>query len=196
MTTPADVISSARNLYNDADSALYRKSDTELLAYFNEGVKEMSVLLPAPWYTVGDVDCTPGEVEQMVLFEDAQTLVRVLCIHGGDALTPFDMAAMDAFYPGWRAATAGAARQWAAFPGDPLRFFLDRKAPAEQTVDVLYVRNPTTLTLTDTITEVPSGRIPALVDYVVYRAESADDEHALSQRATSHYASFVSKVKG
>lgn len=197
MTTPTDIITTARALYNDADSTLYRKTDVELLGYVNEGLREVSNLRPELFQTIGDVLCTVGTVEQAVTFNDAQSVVEVLCIHGGNTLTIFDFDVMGAFNPGWRADTAGAAVQWSRKPGDPLRFFIYPKAPATaQTLDVLYIRNPNTLALTDAITDVPSGYLPALVDYVVYRADSADDEFSNSPRAATMYATFVSKIKG
>lgn len=197
MTTPADIITTARNLYNDADTVLLRKSDTELLGYVNEGLREISALQPSLFSTVGDLLCAAGSVEQTVLFTDAQALIRVLSIHGGAALTPFDMASLDAFDPTWRTGTAGPAEQWSRNEGDPLRFYIRPKAPATpQTLDVLYVRNPATLALTDAITEIPAGYMPALADYVVYRAESGDDEHSNSGRATAHQQAFVAKIKG
>jgi hypothetical protein len=196
MTTPADIIATARTIYNDADSVLYRKEDAELLGYLNDGMREVSGLKPELFMTIGDMECTAGEVEQAVSFADAQALVEVLCIHDSTALTPFDFATLSAFRPGWRTDAAGAAQQWSKLQGDPLRFFIYPKAPASQTLDVRYIRIPTVLALTDVIDEVPEAYIPALVDYVVYRAESADDEHAISGRATSHYQAFVAKVKG
>lgn len=194
--TPQQVITTARAIYNDADSTLYRMADTTLLAYVNDGLLEISGLRPQLFYTIGDVACTAGDVEQAVTFTDAQVLVEVLCIHGGAAIHYADIKAMDLFNPGWRTDTAAAATNWMRKEGDPLRFFVYPKAPSNQTVDILYVRNPTTLALNDTITEIPAGYQPALIDYVVYRAESSDDEHMVSQRATSHYQAFVAKVKG
>lgn len=196
MTTPADIITTVRALYNDS-VATYRKSDTELLGYVNEGMREISSLNPPLFTTIGDMVCTAGAVEQAVTFTDAQALISVLCIHGGAALTPFEVGAMNAFNPTWRTDTAGDAKQWGRLPGDPLRFFIYPKAPATvQTLDVQYIRNPTVLLIGDTITEIPSGFMPALADFVVYRAESVDDEHANSGRATAHYQMFVAKVKG
>lgn len=196
MPTPQSIITTARSIYNDSDSVLYRKEDPELLGYLNDGISEISVLKPELFSTIGDMETTPGAVEHSVTFGDAQALVEVLCIHDGAALTEFDMRVMDAFNPGWRTDTAAAAKQWARKPGDLLRFFIWPPAPASQTIDVRYIRIPTVLGLTDPITEIPATLAPALVDYVVYRAESADDEHAVSGRATAHFQSFVAKVKG
>jgi hypothetical protein len=196
MTTPRETIATARLIYNDADSVLYRKEDTELLIYVNEGLLAISALKPELFNTIGDIACTEGEVEQAVTFADAQVLTEVLCIHGGNALTPFDMPTMNAFRPGWRSDPADAAVQWTRKPGDPLRFFIYPKAPAGQTLDVAYIRIPLTLGLDDPINEIPAGFLPALVDYVIYRAESADDEHSNSGRAANHYQSFVALIKG
>lgn len=35
---------------------------------------------------------------------------------------------------------------------------------------------------------------PALVDYVVYRAESKDDENVMNARAAAFYSAFKSKI--
>ena len=59
-----------------------------------------------------------------------------------------------------------------------------------------YARIPGTYAMTDTIIDIQLTLQPALIDYVVYRAEAKDDEHSLSQRAGQFYQSFVTKVKG
>lgn len=197
MTTPADCILTARTVYNDTDSDLYRFEDSELLVYVNEAIAEISALKPALFNTIGDMLCTPGEVEQSVAQLDAQLIIKPLCIHGGAALTPFDLATMDAFNPNWRNDTAGPAQQWSRLENDPLRFLIWPKAPAAaQTLDVQYVRNPLVLALTDPITEIPAGFIPAIASYVIWKAESTDDEHSVSGRAAAAYQHFLSVVNG
>lgn len=195
--TPSNIIADARYILNDTDSAGYRQTDVELLAWVNSGMMEISVLRPEWFQTTGHVTCLAGTVEQAIKFSDAQALLRVLCIHDGAALTPFDIAAMDAFNRNWRAGTAGAARQWSAYPGDLLRFYVYPKSPTgEQLLDVLYTRNPTVLASGDTITDVPDSVRPALTDYLVYRAESKDEESVNSGRAVIHYQAFVAKIRG
>lgn len=194
MTTPADLISTARYTINDTTAA-YRNSDAELLSYFNAGVLEISMLDPALFVSIGDLPCSAGDVEQAVTFSDAQAIFDVLCIHGGAAVRKVDMASLDSFRPGWRTDAAGAATNWMTKPNDRLRFFIYPPAPASQTLDVMYVRIPATLGLTDTIAEVPAYCYPALIDYIVFRAESKDDEHVNSNRASGHYQSFVAKIK-
>tara|TARA_R110000868_G_scaffold57972_1_gene178828 strand:- start:2021 stop:2617 length:597 start_codon:yes stop_codon:yes gene_type:complete len=197
MTTPASIISVARSIINDVDPTLYRQADSELLGYFNDGMQEISVLVPSVFSSIGDLTCTVGSVEQTVTFNSAQAIIDILCIHGSTAITPFDWDIMNRFNPGWRTDTAGPAKQWVRKQGDPLRFFIYPQSPSTaQVIDVMYVRNPIVLALTDTITEIPAGYYPALVDYIVYRAESKDDESVVSQRSAGHYQTFVAKVKG
>lgn len=195
--TPQDIISGARPILNDTDTTAPRQSDDELLAYVNDGLREMVSLQPAIFSTIGDMLCDADTCEQAITFANAAALIEVLYIHGGPFLTPFDMASMGAFHPNWRQDPGAPARQWTRFPNDALRFYIYPKAPdALQTVCVRYARIPGTYALADTIIDIPLTLQPALIDYVVYRAESKDNEHALSQRAGQFFQSFVAKVKG
>lgn len=195
--TPKDIITGARHILNDTDTTTPRQSDAELLGYVNDGLREMVTVQPALFSTIGDMACDADACEQSITFEDSAVLIEVLCIHGGNALTPFDMAAMSAFHPGWRADPGGPARQWSRFPNDMLRFYIHPKAPATlQVLDVRYARLPGTYDFDDTIIDIPTTLQPALIDYVVYRSEAKDNEHVLSQRAGQFYQSFVAKVKG
>ena len=194
--TPQTIITEARDILNDTDSAGYRQTDAELLRYVNDGMKEVSRVNPSLFTTLGDLICTAGAVEQTVTFLGAQMVTDVVCIHNGAAVIQSNMDALDKFLPSWRTATAGAAVNWMRKPNDPLRFFIYPPAPASQTLDVMYISNPTELAIGDTISEIPAAMQPALVDYVVYRAESKDDEHIASGRATSYFQAFEMKVKG
>lgn len=193
---PSDVITTARKIFLDENNGLVdpRQSDTELLGYFNDALKEICTINPMVFSTVGDMTCTSGKVEQSITFLDAVRLLDVICIHGGTAITPFDRSAMDNFRPNWRNDAASPAQQWCPLEGDLLNFFIWPPAPAAQVLDVRYVRNPSVYALNDTVLDVPESFKPALVDYVVYRAESKDDENVLNQRASAHYQAFLAKI--
>jgi len=195
--TPQSIITAARHTLNDIDPTDYRHTDAELLTYVNDGIRECVIFRPEFFSTIGDFTCTPGQCEQTITFADAVMLMEVLSIHGGTALTPFDMDAMSAFNPNWRADTAGPAVQYSKFTNDVLKFFIYPKAPATaQTLDVRYVRNPDSYPLPDTITELPDVLQPALEDYVIFRAESKDDESVNSGRALAAYQKFATLLKG
>ena len=195
--SPQDAITEARYLLNDTDSTEYRQSNAELLGYVNDCMREISTIRPDLFLTVGDYTCIQSQCEQVITFQDAQRLVMPTCIHGGAALTRFDIGTLDTFLPQWRAATPAAATQWSQYQGDPLRFFIYPPAPASvQVLDIQYIKLPTALLIDDTITEIPASMLPAITDYVVYRASSKDDEHSDSGRAVASYGAFVAKIKG
>jgi hypothetical protein len=194
--TPQDIITSARYILNDTDPSTPRATDTELTGYVNDGLKETLIANKKWFMTVGDFICEPLQCEQTLLDSDALELVEVLCIHGGAALTPFDLSTMNAFNPSWRSDTAGVAQEWSRFPDDPFKFFVYPAAPATaQTLDIRYVRTPAVYALNDSMDDLSPTLQPALVDYVVHRASSKDDEHVLNKRAGDFYQSFLAKVK-
>jgi hypothetical protein len=194
--SPQSIIDFARTVINDTDSVLYRQSNDELLGYVNDGLKEASVLSPEHFKSTGDFFCVAGETEQAISFTDAQRLLDVVRIKGGAVVHAMDFVSMSQFNPGWSTDTAGPAQNWARIGNDPLRFYIYPKAPASQILEVTYIRNPATYLIGDSITEAPESWQPALADYVIYRAESKDDEHVNSGRAVSHYQAFVQKIKG
>lgn len=194
--TPRQVIQTARHLVNDNDpDGVFRQENDELLGYVLDGLREMSIIVPQLFFTTGDIECEPGTIEQAISFADAQVLVDVIRVKGGRFVLPADMSALSAFNPNWADATEDAPSNWFRHGNDPLRFYLSRKAPAGQILEVKYVRNPASVTIDEEITDVPSSFVPALANYVVYRAESKDDEHVNSGRATAHYQAFVALVK-
>lgn len=194
--TPQSIITLARTLYNDAGSAHYRISDMALLGFVNDGLKECSTIVPQYFHTSGDFACTEGQTEQAINFSGAQRIVDVLRIKDGKAVLPVDLIGLSSFNHNWSSDAAGAAQNWSRHANDPLRFYIYPQAPDMQLLEVLYVRNPQVYALTDQILEVPESVAPALADYVVYRAESRDDEHSNSGRAVSHYQTFVQKLGG
>lgn len=196
--TPASILLTVRDIITDTDSSAYRQSDDELLRYLNDGLCEACIIAPQLFYVTGDMQCAPDETEQGVSFADAKEFVEVIRIKGGAAVFPADFDTLSAFNPNWGQVTAAPAANWMKKPNDLLRFYIYPKAPAVQILEVKYVANPTPLTIADMdseITDLPGAYHPAMVDYAVYRSESKDDEHVLSQRATAHYAAFVAKLK-
>lgn len=186
----------ARSIYNDQDTVSLRISTTDLLGFVNDALKECSIIATKYFQTSGDFTCTAGQTEQAITFADAQSILDVVRIKDGKAVLPMDMMAMSAFNPDWASDDAAPAQNWTRHANDPLRFYIYPKAPDMQLLEVMYIRNPLVYALNDTIGEVPESFAPAFADYVIYRAESRDDEHSNSSRAVSHYQAFVQKLGG
>lgn len=192
---PIDIIGDVRYTTNDV-RVPYRQSNDELLGYVNESLRTAAILRPDLFAAVDLHLCDPVKTQQRLSFSRASALLDVLGVENGEALRRFDVDAMNAFNPGWRHAETGAAREWAPFPGDPVGFVISPPPPVNQLLRVRYVRNPKRYELEETITDLPEVYRPALVAYVVYRAESKDDEHVLNARAGAAYEIFKNMLKG
>lgn len=190
LTTP---VSSARTILNDTDSVRY--SDADLLQYANDALDVMVKIVPELFHTDGTHACTAGTVDQELSAGTAVALVSVNRIQGGDDVTEADLAALGVYDPTWRTETAGAARHWMRKGAQPRKFMIYPPAPSSQTLEITYVAVPSEYALTDD-TGLPANYSDAVADYIVYRAESRDDEHINSNRAKQFLDSFAQKVKG
>lgn len=193
MLTLSASIATARGILNDPSAVRYTAAD--LLGYANDALDQIVGMLPQLFHTDGTLACIAGSVEQELPLATGISLVRVNNVVGGNAVNPADRNMLDAYHPGWRNDTAGAAVNWMPVDNAPRKFLVYPKAPPAQTLDITYVAVPGEYTATDN-TGLPTVLSDAIADYVVYRAESRDDEHVNSNRAAQFMASFVAKVRG
>lgn len=192
--TPEDIIRKARFTINDWGDD-FRQSNEELVDLVMDGLRECSTLAPQLFYSTGDMQCTAGATEQGLAFSDTQAIADVIRVKGGGAILPCDMAALSAFRPNWGNDAAGPAVNWFRHAGDPLRFYIYPPAPVGQVIEIKYVRSPSVVGFKDEITDLPDSMQPALVNYVVAKAETKDDEHVNSGRAAAAYQQFVALLK-
>jgi len=190
----SSAISLARGILNDLTPD-YRYPDPDLLEYGNGALRSLVTLRPSLFYTEGDVTCVTGKALQTLGFADTHSLVSVTSIKNGNVITPVDKATLDNFSPGWMQMAAAPAQHWMPHADNPFGFYLYPPAPAAQQVTVLYVRVPATYTV-DQDTGLPESLKDAVADYIVGMAESRDDEHAVSGRATMFLNQFASRSTG
>jgi hypothetical protein len=192
--TLAIPVATARSILNDTDPTAYRYSDADLLQYGNDALDQMVTLVPSLFYVEGEMECVAGAL-QALNFADARALVVIRNIKDGAAIIPANKPTLDLFDPSWISGTAGAAKNWMGVEGDPVRFYLYPPSPNGQTLNIIYIRNPQEYTSSQD-TGLPPVYTDAIADYIVYRAESRDDESVVSQRAQAFYQSFVNKCSG
>ena len=173
----------------------YRYSDADLLEYGNGALRSLTTLKPSLLSTEGDVTCATGKALQSIGFADAHALIQVQSVKDGNVITLIDRTVLDSFSPGWMQMTAGAAQHWMPHADDPFKFYLYPPAPAGQQVTVLYVRVPATYTA-DQDTGLPESLNDAVTDYIVGMAESRDDEHVNTGRATMFLNQFSARITG
>ena len=193
--TPQNAITTARDIINDTDPAAYRQSNDEMVRYYNDGLREISTLAPQLFVSTGDMQCAPAATEQGIAFADAQLLADVVRVKAGRAVLPCDMTTLSAFNPNWGQDVAAEAVNWFRHASDPLRFYIYPQSPVDQVLEVKYYRSPAVVALTDSVTDIPQSMEPAMVNYLVYRAEMKDDEHVNSGRSVASYQAFLALVK-
>lgn len=191
-------IATARGILNDPDAVRY--SDADLLGYANDALDQIVTLVPEWFHARGNVACTAGTTEQQLNnggagISDALALVRIDRISGGGVVVRTDRASLDLYRPSWLTDTAGAAVNWMPSDVGPLHFSIYPKAPVSQTLEAIYVKQPQEFA-SGVDTGLPTQLADAISDYVVYRAESRDDEHSNTNRAAAFMTTFVQKVKG
>lgn len=182
----------ARTILNDADAVRYSAAD--LLQYANDALDQIVGLVPELFVTDGTHTCTAG-VDQTLTHNTAITLYSVNRVQGGDVVTKCDLTVLDMFDSTWRSAASGAAKNWSMKHLNPLKFMVHPPAAPGQVLEISYVKVPSEYGLSDD-TGLPANLSDAISDYVVYRAETRDDEHVNSNRATRFMETFVKKVKG
>lgn len=189
--TLSQPIAIARGILNDRDPD-YRYEDTDLLEYGKGAIRAMAVLKSIYLYAQGELACIADKALQTVSFTDAHALVSVDRIKNGNVVLPADKAALDAFMPGWMAATAGPAQNWMPHLDSPVGFWIYPKAPVGQVLEVTFIRIPSIATAS-TDTGLPETLIEAVADYIVGVAESRDDDHVSSGRSAQFIAQFGSR---
>lgn len=182
----------ARTVLNDPDAVRY--SATDLLQYANEALDQIVGLVPELFVTDGTHTCTAG-VDQTLTHNTAISLYNVHRVQGGEVVTKCDLTILDQLDPAWRSAAGAPTKHWSMKHLGPLKFMVYPPAPVNQVLEVSYVKVPAEYGLNDD-TGLPANLADAISDYVIYRAESRDDEHVNSERAAQFMASFVKKVKG
>lgn len=175
------------------DDAKTRYPDSELLTYALDALREICLLRPDLFTITGQITCVAG-VEQTIPAA-GWFVVDVFGVVAGDAITEGDFANFRAFNPGWRNDTAGPAVMWMRFPEDRSkqptnRFYVYPAAILGQLLEAAYTEcDVADLELTDEI-PLAAPYLPAFEAYVIFRAESKDDEFVNNSRAALFRTAF------
>lgn len=191
--TPQDIIPPVRRVLNDENASSYRWSDAELLGWINACINVMVDLRPDLFSAQETHVCTAGP-RQEVTFDRVRLVQEVVRITDGAAILPVDREVFDRYNPSWYTGSSGPAANWMPHPASPKRFYLYPPSPAGQHVEVVYIRAHVPITaITDTI-NLPENYAPAIQAFVVYRAESKDDEQINTSRAQAFMSDFAGMV--
>lgn len=187
--TPTTVIAQVRQLVQDTRTP-YRYSDTMLLGFVNQALKRIVPFRPDIFTTIEPVTVTAGSVLQS-LPASAVRLVEVFQVVGGGAVTEVNRETLDQMYPAWVSEDAGQPVNFMRHPRNPTKFFLYPRPASGTQLLIEYVETPYDHGMGETITVVPESFFTAIIDCVVFLAESIDNEHVNSGRAKLFYDAFT-----
>lgn len=219
MALASEVITAVRDLLLDLSSTGYRWTDAELLRYLTLGQREICAHFPDS--NTKSAVITPGASDVRIDLETKLTTagakpIALTRIEGGMdevggvegyALNVIEKHVMDSLNPSWMNYVPTAAgyidktqnrRYYQAVvldPKDKLAFWLYPRASANFRVIVSYTANPTDLTTTGTALDVSDEFVPALVDYVCYRALAKDSVYTgAPNKSQEYFQAFMQKL--
>lgn len=219
MAIASEVITPVRDLLLDLSSTGYRWTDAELLRYLTLGQREICAHFPDANTKTAVI--TPGASEVRIDLEAKLTvsgtkpiaLTRVEAgideISGltGYALNTVEKHVMDALNPQWMSYVPTQAdyldktknrRYYQAAvvdPKDGLAIWLYPRANANFRISVTYTAVPADVSTTGSTLDLPDQYVPALIDYVCYRALAKDSVYTgAPNKAQEYLQSFMQKL--
>tara|TARA_R100000742_G_C4279606_1_gene104712 strand:- start:3007 stop:3678 length:672 start_codon:yes stop_codon:yes gene_type:complete len=187
-----DVVTEVRRMLQDENSP-QRYSDTVLLGFANQALRRIAVLRPDLFAKVTTMTCTTDEAIQSAP-TDSLRIMEVFSVSGGNGCIETNRESLDQAYPQWMNDTASAAVNWMRHTRNANKFFIYPKSPAGQVLDIEYSQSPPTYDGTTTVDLLSDAYFPVVVDGTIFLAESVDNEHVNSNRASMFYKSMINAL--
>ncbi len=189
MFTVKDVLSRVELLLEDEDHDIW--TPEELLIWLNDAVLSLTNKKPDAYIKTSVITLVEGTYQSLP--EDSTILVRItrdLGTHRSITGIPFDI--LDDQMPDWRAPVMSkTVKHYAYDDKDRKHFEVYPSVIAGVRIEARYGAVPSEVSKeTD---ELPLGKdfINVLVDWVLYRCWSKDDESGDVKKATMHYQAFM-----
>jgi len=189
MIKASDIISRVRTVINDTRTE-YRNTDVEMFGWITDCLNVILTIHPNLFRKTGSIDLVLGANQSV---SGIQGAVAFAAIPG---YPKADLAALDAFSPGWMQGNAGVLQNWSPGVGTPDSFLVYPPSPAGQSVLVDYIATPTPIASLNDQVAIPDNMVAPVVQYCVGMVESKDDEHVNSNRAAQAKAEFIAQING
>lgn len=184
------------------DLSAIRWTRAELLAWLNDGQRQIVVLDPAAANTVTSVQLQAGA--RQTIPANGWLLLGINCNMGTNGTTPgravrlISRELLDNFDPDWRNATKSAVTKNYLYDiQDQLAFHVYPPSTGTNYLQINYSKQPTDITSESTPIELFDVYQGPLLDYIMFRACSKDAEYAPGlQLAAMYMQAFVAAVGG
>ena len=206
-TLCSDIIARAQILLQDSGT---RWPTSELLGWINEAFKAITLARPDATMKTGAFKLTTGTSKQKLntsgsLITDAirlRSVVRnlgVLTTDTGRAIRPEPQRVLDDQIPTWHSQVdnTNGVQFYVHDPMNPLVFYIyPHLSVVTWHVEVVYTAEPVTAASSSDAISVDEAYVPAVLDYVCYRAYSKDAEYtANAALAQGYYQRFMGSLQ-
>jgi len=181
-------------LLQDAEGV--RWQNDELLDWLSDGQREYVRLRPDAYVRTLDFTLAAGASQQLP--PDGADLIELRCNKNGSAIREVARRALDAQVRDWASPSRAkpVVVHFCYSKTNPKVFHVYPPSPGGNVVELAYHAIPVNLSINDNLV-IDDTAVPALIDYLMFRALSKDAEYATnSQAAVTHYQAFVAAATG
>lgn len=194
-TAASTIMDSAEYILKDTGND--RWTEAELLIWLNEAQRQIVLLKPDANATMEAVQMSSGTEQSLpataIQLLDATYNMGTNGSTVGNAVTIVDRAMMDACYPGWQNATAAAVIKHVIY--DPVKlpkkYWIYPQSDGTNYLQIITGKLPTDCATKAANVGLDDEYVPALTEWVLYRAFSKDAEfNETAERALIHLDAF------
>jgi len=201
-----DIISRAGKLLNDESNIHWTR--LELQQWLNDSYTAITAIIPGASSTRATMTLTAGAAQApgiAGLISVIGVLRNTAATSTKKAVSGINRAILDSLVPGWESmAQSVDIKHWIPDALAPNRFSVYPPATSAAAVEILYSFVPAAHALSDAelgnpataeLTRINDVFVPAIVDYILYRAHGKDSVEAQGPAiAMSFYEAFISKL--
>ena len=189
-TTVRSILNRVGALLND--EAFVRWEESELLEWLNDGQRVIARGPATDVYILRDtITASPGTRQSLP--ENGLRLIDVIRnTSDGSAILQSDYALVNVLASTWRSAATAPAQNWFYDERNPKEFEVYPPQSGAETIEIVFNAEPPDASVGGNIA-IDDTYADALIDYVMYRALSKDNEEVSMEqrRATGFYNAFL-----
>lgn len=195
----SDVLTRARLVVNDP--AATRWLDSEAALWVTDASRFVALKRPDSCAVSQAVALAAGTKQSIAALTPPglRVLDVIRAVATGRAIRLVDREALDSSLPTWHAATPASPTNWVFDNRDPKTFYVYPPAPAAVEVEILYSRNPVTVTALELSTvdlSIDDIFIDPMVNYVLHRFYAKDADNAQNAALSSAYLAACEAALG
>lgn len=196
----SDIILKAGRVLSDETGIAWKNA--EMLDWYNEAILDLVVKKPETLAIVETFECAAGTQQtvpanRLAIVAMGRNMGPALSPKNGNIPVTLSKEIMDRLCPTWQGDSAKAVISAVMPSKTPRLFYVSPPQPAINPgrLEVTFSVKPTFVTADTAATELEDLFMPAIVEYMLYRATSKDTENPQArQYSTSHLQAYMSML--